>query len=58
MGKYGKSAGPIRNRAMAEYAGALIAIWDGSSRGTLNMIETAKKLELKVFIYNFGEPEK
>lgn len=56
--KYGKRAGPIRNRAMAEYADALIAIWDGNSRGTLNMIETAKKLDLKVFIYNLGEQEK
>lgn len=37
--RYGNSAGPHRNRAMAEYADAAIIIWDGKSRGTRNMIE-------------------
>lgn len=36
---HGKSAGPQRNRAMAEYADAAVVIWDGQSRGTRNMIE-------------------
>lgn len=36
---HGNSAGPIRNRDMAEYADAAIVIWDGESRGTRNMIE-------------------
>lgn len=36
---YGRSAGPQRNRAMAEYADGAIIIWDGQSRGTRNMIE-------------------
>ncbi len=35
--KYGKSAGPIRNEQMAEYADALLLIWDGKSKGSLNM---------------------
>lgn len=48
--KYGNAAGPIRNRLMADNAEALIAIWDGKSRGTKNMIEEAKKRNLKVFI--------
>lgn len=47
----GKAAGPIRNRKMAEMADALIAIWDGKSRGTKNMIETAERRGLKVFIH-------
>lgn len=34
---YGKSAGPIRNKQMAEYADALLLIWDGKSRGSANM---------------------
>ena len=38
--KHGNSAGPIRNRQMAEYADKLIAIWDGESKGTGHMIET------------------
>lgn len=49
--KHGKAAGPIRNYKMAEYADALIAIWDGKSRGTDNMIKTAKKLKLKVYVH-------
>lgn len=36
--KYGKSAGPLRNGQMADYADMLIAIWDGKSRGTRDMI--------------------
>lgn len=35
----GKSAGPLRNKQMAEYADAAIIIWDGESRGARNMIE-------------------
>lgn len=57
--KYGKSAGYIRNKQMAEYAsyrkgyGALIAFWDGKSRGTKLMIDIAKDHKLKVFVYNY-----
>lgn len=48
---YGKSAGYIRNLAMAEYADALVAIWDGESKGTKHMIDIATKLGLKVYVY-------
>ena len=48
--KHGKSAGVIRNEQMANYADALIAFWDGKSRGTKNMIELAKKNNLAVKI--------
>lgn len=48
----GRAAGVIRNREMGEYADALIAIWDGESRGTKNMIDIAEKKKLKIFIYN------
>ena len=47
---YRRAAGPIRNRQMAEYADALIAIWDGESRGTKNMIEEATKRNLQVYV--------
>lgn len=40
--KHGRAAGPIRNAEMAEVADALIAFWDGQSRGTANMINLAK----------------
>ena len=48
----GKSAGPIRNQLMTQYADALIAVWDGSSRGTKDVIDKAKKegLEVRVFL--------
>lgn len=50
----GHAAGPIRNARMADNADALIAFWDGRSRGTKNMIETAKVkgLAVRVIKYN------
>lgn len=47
--KHGRAAGPIRNRQMAEYADALIAIWDGQSRGTKSMIRESRKAGLDVY---------
>lgn len=40
--KYGKAAGPIRNKYMAERADYIICFWDGKSRGTKSMINIAK----------------
>jgi hypothetical protein len=51
--RYGKSAGYIRNSAMAQYADALVAVWDGKSRGTLNMINIMQKLDKKVIVVRF-----
>lgn len=48
--KHGRAAGPIRNRVMAEFGDALIAIWDGKSRGTKNMIDQARERGLKVHV--------
>lgn len=48
--EHGKAAGPIRNRKMAENADALIAIWDGQSKGTKNMIETAMHYNLVIHV--------
>lgn len=50
--RYGKSAGPLRNRQMADYADQLIAVWDGVSRGTADMIEKARYLNVFVFDYS------
>lgn len=51
--KYGREGALRRNLYMAEETGAeaLIAIWDGKSRGTKHMIETATDRGLKVFVY-------
>jgi len=40
--KYGRSAGPKRNKSMAEASDYVICFWDGKSRGTKSMIEYAK----------------
>ena len=51
--KYGKAAGPMRNRQMAEQSQALIAFWNGTSKGTKNMIETARELGLLVRVKRY-----
>lgn len=51
--QYGRSAGPKRNRQMAQYADALIAFWDGVSRGTKNMIDEANAGGLLVRVKRF-----
>lgn len=53
-----KRAGPMRNQRMADAAvidkdnfePMLIAFWDGESRGTKNMIETAKRKHIETYI--------
>ncbi len=42
---YGKSAGPRRNKKMAEVSDYVICFWDGKSRGTKSMINSAKQLD-------------
>lgn len=51
--KFGKRAGYLRNAEMAEYADALIAFWDGSSKGTQHMINLAKERNLKIRIIKY-----
>lgn len=51
--KYGKSAGYIRNEEMAKYADALVAYWDGISKGTRHMIDLAEKHNLKVRVIRY-----
>jgi hypothetical protein len=53
---HGKSAGPIRNKDMGMYVGAdglLIAFWDGKSRGTKNMIDTAISIDMIVRVIRY-----
>lgn len=49
--KYGKRAGYLRNLVMSEKADALLALWDGKSRGTKHMIDIATKAGLLVYIW-------
>ena len=46
--EYGKKRAYIeRNRAMAEYSEALIAVYDGESSGTQNMLDEARRRGLR-----------
>ena len=50
---YGKRAGYIRNQQMADNAEALVAFWDGKSRGTQHMINIAKEKGLTVHVERY-----
>ncbi len=52
-GKYGNSAGPIRNKEMANYADALIAFWNRKSKGTLDMINKGRDKKIIVVIVEY-----
>lgn len=52
--KYGRAAGPLRNRKMAELADAVVVFWDGKSRGSRSMISEARKLNRKIHIIEYG----
>ncbi len=51
--RYGRRAGYIRNEEMAQVAKALIAVWDGESKGTRHMINLAEQYGLRVFVYEW-----
>ncbi len=52
---HGRAAGPIRNKEMAECSDALIAFWDGKSKGTKSMIEHAQRMGLRVAIVRYDQ---
>lgn len=49
----GKAAGMVRNAEMAKCSDALIAFWDGKSRGTAQMIKFARHKGLDMFILDY-----
>lgn len=51
--KFGKRAGYRRNEQMAEVADALIAFWDGSSKGTKHMIDIMNEKNLLVRVVEY-----
>lgn len=51
--RFGKSAGYRRNERMADAAEALVAFWDGKSRGTKHMIDIAKRRGLRVTVISY-----
>lgn len=48
---YGTSAGFRRNLEMAETADALVAVWDGLSRGTAHMIQVMRNRAKPVYVH-------
>ncbi len=58
MEKYGKAGGPIRNRAMLDYAReetpVVAAFWNGKSRGTGNMLKQAQTAGVQCHIYLYA----
>jgi len=49
--KFGRSAGHVRNLEMSKISDALIAVWDGASHGTLDMITIMRDLDKPYYIY-------
>lgn len=50
--KHGKCAGFLRNTQIIEDAELVIAFWNGNSKGTLDSIKKAEKLNKKTLIIN------
>ena len=50
--RFGRAAGKYRNSEMAEYADAAIVLWDGESRGTLDMIDKMRRAGKPYEVYD------
>ena len=50
--KYGKAAGPIRNRYIVNDSDVILAFWDYQSPGTKSSINFAKSVGKKVHIFD------
>ncbi len=42
--RYGRAAPIIRNKEIVEYSDKILVFWDGKSKGSLSVIEYAKKI--------------
>ena len=42
--RYGRAAPLVRNRKLVDYSDKIVAFWDGSSKGTLYLINYAEKV--------------
>lgn len=49
--KYGRAAPLKRNLQIIDYADAVIAFWDGKSKGTKYVIDNCKSKKVKIDIY-------
>lgn len=53
--KYGKAAGPIRNKEMAEYADTAVVFINNMSKGSLDMVRQMKKVNKPCIIIFFQD---
>ncbi len=60
--RFGRGAGPVRNRAMLAFAReaspAVAAFWDGKSRGTANMLSLARKAGVPCHVFPYEAEKK
>lgn len=55
---YGRNFAPkMRNDEMAQYADALILVWDGKSGGSMDMLARAKRNGLRIYEHIVTEAE-
>ena len=52
---YGRAAGQVRNKQVVEMADTIYAFWDGSSKGTLSVIQLARRLGKPCQVLTFDE---
>lgn len=52
--RYGRGAGMVRNKTIADNSDTVVAFWDGESKGTKHTIDYAKKTGKKVLVCDFA----
>lgn len=55
--QYGNSKGEERNKKIVEWADALVAVWDGESQGTRDLIRAMNLAEKPVFLFLVNTPD-
>lgn len=48
---FGRAAGPMRNRHMAQYATHALVFWDGASPGTANLMAEMRQLDKPIAVH-------
>jgi len=51
--KYGRAAGPRRNKEIVEHSDGICAFWDGQSRGTASTIQFCQQAGKPIKIVNY-----
>lgn len=56
--RYGKAAPIVRNKKIVDYADKVLAFWDGSSKGTLSVIEYSRRIAKPIEVIVFEKEQK